>query len=85
MSPIDRKRQMNINLSEHEFGLLEHIADTRGVTASDVVRLMIRRDWEAISYLTPLELDAAIANAAKEGAARNMAATGAPTVKQKKR
>jgi hypothetical protein len=83
MAPIERKRQLNVNLSEGEFGRLEQLANDRGVTSSDVVRLLIRREFEVSAYLTPLESDHALAAAAQLAQERNPGGRHAP--KSKKR
>lgn len=63
---MKRKRQMNVTLSNHEFSALKHLADQRGVTVSDEVRALIRREFEVSRDLSPLQADAALGAAAKE-------------------
>ena len=57
---IVRNRQLNVLLTEEQRSKLEHLAKERGVTASDVVRLLIRREYECSEFLSPLERDAAL-------------------------
>jgi uncharacterized protein (DUF1778 family) len=39
-----RTLQLNVNVSPDEREMLQSLADEQGVTASDVVRLLIRRE-----------------------------------------
>jgi hypothetical protein len=65
MSPL-RERRVTLLLSEEEYGKLEELVENRGVTASDVIRLLIQKDWEFSHHLSPLERDSALAQAGKE-------------------
>ena len=42
MAPIERSNRFNMRLSDEEQRMLDHLADGRGLTASDLLRTMIR-------------------------------------------
>jgi hypothetical protein len=45
MAPIERSLQLKIMVSADEKRMLAELADSEGVTASDLVRLFIRRSY----------------------------------------
>jgi hypothetical protein len=75
MSPV-RERRVTLLLSEDEYGKLEHLVEDRGVTASDVIRLLIQKDWEFSHHLSPLERDSALTEAGKEARKASLLAGG---------
>lgn len=51
MAPLDRDQVFQIRLSADERALLNELADARGVTASDLIRLMLRERTGADNML----------------------------------
>ncbi len=45
MSPIERDRSLRVRVSSDELDMAHELADRDGVSASDVVRLLIRREY----------------------------------------
>jgi hypothetical protein len=45
MTPGRRENVFQIRVSDHERQMLQAIADEEGLSASDIVRQFIRREW----------------------------------------
>lgn len=43
---VDRENQFKIRLSAEEVARLEALAENAGLTKTDYVRLLLRREWE---------------------------------------
>ena len=69
-SDKSRTRQVNLLLSKDEHKKLGELAEERGLTVSDVLRLLIRREAEVSPYLTAFERDAALGQAHMDARAR---------------
>jgi mannitol/fructose-specific phosphotransferase system IIA component len=63
---IERRRQFNLNLTEDEYAMCKLLAEEQGITVSDFVRKLIRREHEVSEYLTPLQIDAALCLAGRK-------------------
>ena len=46
MAPVERDRQFRIMMSDEEMEMVRTLADQAGLTASDIVRQLIRREYE---------------------------------------
>jgi len=62
---VNRKRQVNITLSDQEYAALERLVEWRTLCAADVIRGLITREAEISRNLTPLQADGALGLAAK--------------------
>ena len=47
MAPTERTKRLHMLLSDEEDRMLQELADADGLTASDVVRLLVRREHVA--------------------------------------
>jgi hypothetical protein len=47
MPPIDRSERLNVRIAPEEMAMLQVLADESGLTASDIVRTLIRREYGA--------------------------------------
>ena len=47
MVPIDRDKNLRVMMSEDELRMLHELADLAGLTASDIVRTLIRQEHAA--------------------------------------
>lgn len=52
LSMTDRSRRMNVLMTNEERAMLQALADERGVTASDWVRLAVRNAFDALKKKT---------------------------------
>jgi len=50
---VDREHQFKIRLSSEEVGWLDELAEQAGVTKTDFLRLLLRREHERVSPTTP--------------------------------
>jgi hypothetical protein len=55
---------LNILLSPAEVDMLNELSSERGLNVSDTVRHLIKREHQVAAYLTPLQCDAVLAQAA---------------------
>jgi hypothetical protein len=51
---IERTRRFNVLLSEDELRMLQHVADSYGLSASDYFRLKLREDYETTQIPPPI-------------------------------
>ena len=45
MAPIERDKSLRVRVSAEELDMVQALADAEGITASDIVRLYIRRAY----------------------------------------
>jgi len=62
---LERAKQFKVLLSDEEVGKLEHLADERSMTASDLLRFLLHRE-HAAAAVPPFERDRVLAQAVKE-------------------
>jgi uncharacterized protein (DUF1778 family) len=52
--PVERTQRLNVRIAPEEMAMLEAVADQSGLSASDVVRTLIRREYaEKIGHRKP--------------------------------
>lgn len=54
MAPDEKTERFNIRLSVTELGMLNELADSMGVSASDVVRILIRKEHNERQLVSPI-------------------------------
>jgi len=47
MAPIERERSLRVRISDEELAMLQALADQRGVTVSDYIRLTARETYRS--------------------------------------
>jgi uncharacterized protein (DUF1778 family) len=45
MAPIERSERLNVRIAPEEMAMLNALADAEGLSASDVVRTLVRRAY----------------------------------------
>jgi uncharacterized protein (DUF1778 family) len=45
MPPVERTERLNVRIAPEEMTMLEEVAEYAGLTASDIVRTLIRREY----------------------------------------
>ena len=61
----ERAKQFKVLLSEDEVGKLDHLAEERSMTASDLLRFLLHRE-HAAAAVPPFERDRVLAQAVRD-------------------